>query len=79
MRAIENRVSIARCANSGISMLVDPYGRILEKTRLFEQVNLVGEISLKNQETFYTKNGNIVAVVSFCLSLIFLVLSKFKR
>lgn len=79
MRAIENRISIARCANSGISMLVDPYGRIIAKTLLFEQVNLIGEIPLKNKETFYTKNGNITAVVSFCLSLMFLILAKIKR
>lgn len=79
MRAIENRVSIARCANSGISMLVDPYGRIIEKTALFQQVNLIGEIPLKNKETFYTKKGNIVALVSFFSSLVFLVLAKFKR
>lgn len=79
MRAIENRISIARCANSGISMLVDPYGRIIEKTTLFQQVNLIGEIPLKNKETFYTRNGNITALVSFFLSLVFLVLAKFKR
>ncbi len=79
MRAIENRVSIARCANSGISMLVDPYGKIIEKTGLFQQVYLIGEIPLKNKETFYTRKVNIVALVSFFLSLIFLVLAKFKR
>lgn len=79
MRAIENRVSIARCANSGISMLVDPYGRIIEKTALFQQMNLIGEIPLRNKETFYTRKGNITAIVSFFLSLVFLVLAKFKR
>src|SRR4030067_624523 len=79
MRAIENRVSIARCANSGISMMADPYGRIIEKTGLFERVNLIGEIPLKNKETFYTRKGTRTALVSFFLSLVFLVLAKFKR
>src|SRR4030066_165438 len=79
MRAIENRVSIARWANPGTSMMADPYGRIIEKTGLFERVNLIGEIPLKNKETFYTRKGNITALVSFFLSLVFLVLAKFKR
>ncbi len=79
MRAIENRISIARCANSGISMLVDPYGRTIEKTGLFQKLNLIGEIPLKNRETFYSKHGNFVAIISLAFSLGFLILAILKK
>lgn len=35
MRAIENRMGVARSANTGISMFVDPLGRRYEATELF--------------------------------------------
>jgi apolipoprotein N-acyltransferase len=35
-RAVENRIQIYRSANTGISMAVDPLGRIINKTKLFD-------------------------------------------
>lgn len=35
-RAVENRIQIYRSANTGISMAVDPLGRIIQRTKLFE-------------------------------------------
>ncbi len=39
-RAVENRIQILRSANTGISMAVDPCGRIISKAGLFEITNL---------------------------------------
>ncbi len=60
-RAVENRRSIARCANTGVSMFVDPYGRITRKTKIYVQDTLTGEISRRNELTFYTRYGDFFA------------------
>jgi len=56
-RAVENRASIARCANTGISMLIDPWGRVTLKSGLFTREAPVGRIKLVSGETFFTRHG----------------------
>ena len=41
MRAIEHGRYMARAANTGISGVVDPYGRVVAQSAIFEQVGLV--------------------------------------
>ena len=45
-RAVENRVPIVRSANTGISAIIDPVGRIRRETALFVRTDLIGDISL---------------------------------
>lgn len=74
-RAIENRISIARCANTGVSMFIDPYGRTYSKTKIFVQKNVVDEISLKKTKTFFTKFGDFFGKGCFFISILFFGLS----
>jgi apolipoprotein N-acyltransferase len=60
-RAVENRISIARCANTGISSFIDPYGRVRKKSRWNEAVVLVDALPLRTEKTFYTKHGDWIA------------------
>jgi apolipoprotein N-acyltransferase len=57
MRAIENRVPIARSANGGISMFVDRAGRMTEATDLFFTDLRVGTLSVGGATTFFTRHG----------------------
>jgi apolipoprotein N-acyltransferase len=58
MRSIENGISLARAANSGISMHVDPYGRILSKTGLYTREINTKDIPTYRIITFYARFGD---------------------
>lgn len=61
LRAVENRVSFARAANTGISGFIDPSGRIVTASPIFEQVALKGAIPIGRLQTFYTRFGDVFA------------------
>jgi apolipoprotein N-acyltransferase len=64
MRAIENRVGVARAANTGISGFVDPLGRIYDRTRLGERRFVVGDVRTTDERTLYTRMGDWVGLLS---------------
>jgi apolipoprotein N-acyltransferase len=67
MRAIENGRYLARAANTGISGFVDPYGRVLDKSGLFEQKMLVHDLRFLTGRTIYSRIGDLVAWLSLAL------------
>ena len=78
-RAIENRVAIARAANTGISAFIDAKGEIRKRSGLFTRETLVGRIGPRIEETFYTRYGDVFALVSSALALLFILMAHFKR
>jgi apolipoprotein N-acyltransferase len=70
MRAIEQGRYLARAANTGISGLVDPYGRVLVQTNLFETTVVVGEVRVRQEQTVYARIGDIAPQVAVFLTLI---------
>lgn len=60
MRAIENRIGIARAANTGISGFFDPRGRAHQLTELFEPAARVGVVETTDGLTLYTRFGDWV-------------------
>ena len=70
MRAIEQGRYLARSANTGISGIVDPYGRMLVRTNLFERTIVVGEVRFLQQQTVYAKIGDIAPQIAVFLTII---------
>ncbi len=68
-RAVENRRYLVRAANTGITAVVDPWGRVREKTRLFEATVLVAEVPFVSGTTFYTRHGDLFARICLALAL----------
>ncbi|MCF8053956.1 MAG: apolipoprotein N-acyltransferase [Deltaproteobacteria bacterium] len=65
MRAIESRRFLLRVANTGISAIVSPTGKILAKTEVFETALLVGNIVPLTKTSIYSRHGDWF--VFFCL------------
>ena len=73
MRAIEQGRYLARAANTGISGIVDPYGRVTRRSALFEPAVLVGEVRLLTGRTVYATIGDLAAQLSLLVTLLLLV------
>jgi len=69
-RAIENRISIARCANTGMTMTIDAYGRTKKSVPIFAKAVLNDELTLRHETTFFTQQGNVFAHAVSAVALI---------
>jgi apolipoprotein N-acyltransferase len=78
LRAVENRRYLLRAATTGISGIIDPYGRIVSKSELITQTYLTGNITPSQKLTFYTKFGDVLPRASLTLAVIFLILALVK-
>lgn len=56
-RAVENGVPLVRCANTGISMIVDPWGRVTHRTAIFVEATIDTRVTPSSATTFYTRHG----------------------
>lgn len=84
-RAVENRVFLARCANTGISGFIEPSGRITSLIKdasgknIFVEGVKTQELSIyRGKETFYTKYGDIFILACF-LNVIYVIIARLRR
>jgi apolipoprotein N-acyltransferase len=56
-RAVENRRYLARAANTGISGFIDPCGRILAPTQLYQEATVKHPISMLEVSSLYSRWG----------------------
>ncbi len=78
-RAVENRVPIARAANTGISALIESSGQIRAATDLFTRDSLSGTIQMGETKTFYTKYGDLFAYACIGFTALLVVTLKLRR
>ena len=76
MRAIEEGRYLVRAANTGISGIVDPYGRVVTKSAIYEPAVLVGEARYLRTSTFYARHGDVLPYASALVTLALLVASR---
>ncbi len=70
-RAVETRRYLVRAANTGISAIVDPYGRVLKQSDLFVKEVVSGRVGFRNDETLFVRYGNLVAQACAVATVVF--------
>jgi apolipoprotein N-acyltransferase len=69
MRAIEQGRYLARAANTGISGIVDPYGRVVSQSKIFERATLVDDVRMIDVRTVYGTIGDVCAYACALITL----------
>ena len=75
LRAIETRKEVARAANTGISAFVDQKGIIRQDTDFWVQAAIRDNIYVNNYQTFYVKNGDIIARIALLIAIISILIT----
>jgi len=60
LRAVENRVVLLRAANTGISMIVDPAGRVRERLGMGVNGVLYDKVIAPGSKTLFTRFGHLI-------------------
>jgi apolipoprotein N-acyltransferase len=79
LRAIEQGRYLARAANTGISGFVDPYGRVLQRSNMFQSAVMAEDVRLLTGRTIYSRTGDIVGWGSVALTLAALAATRRRR
>ena len=61
LRAVEQGRYLIRAANTGISGIVDPYGRVVAMSSIFEETMVIGEVRYLDHRTVYARTGDAFA------------------
>ncbi len=72
-RAVENRVPIARAANTGVSGFIDAKGRILSASGIFTEAFLTQTLIPGRTKSFYTRFGDVFSYACVILSIVLLM------
>jgi apolipoprotein N-acyltransferase len=68
-----------RAANTGISGIVDPYGRVTERSGIFAPATIVGDVRLLRTATVYTRTGDLFAYLCVVATAVLLVVHRRRR
>jgi apolipoprotein N-acyltransferase len=73
LRAVESRLWVVRATTTGISAIIDPYGRITARAPMFTATTIDGRVVPMAVTTPYERFGDVVAWCCVAIALIALV------
>lgn len=78
-RAVEDERFVVRAANTGITAVISPTGKIISSTKLFVPAFINYKIKLINTKTFYTRYGDIFIYICIIVFGLFTAFYIYKR
>jgi apolipoprotein N-acyltransferase len=72
-RAIENGRYLLRATNDGVTVLIDPYGRVLDRLPLHQASILAARFDYLTRQTFYTAHGDVFAWLCMAIALVMVI------
>ena len=79
LRAIEQRKSIVRSANTGISGLIHPNGEVIDQTNWDEDIAINVNVPINEKVTFYNRFGDYIGRISSFVAVLLLLSSFVKK
>jgi apolipoprotein N-acyltransferase len=76
-RSIETRRSLIRSTNTGISAVIDPAGRVVQRTGQWTRETLVADVPLieTGTSTFYVRFGDLIGYLAVLLTAVAILLA----
>jgi apolipoprotein N-acyltransferase len=78
MRAVENNRWLLRDTNTGVTAVIDPFGRVVAEAPRNQRTQLQAAYSLEQSTTFYTRHGDWFPFVCAIITLMGLLLRYFR-
>jgi apolipoprotein N-acyltransferase len=78
LRSIEQGRYLARAANTGISGFVDPYGRVMQQSNMFQSAVMAEDIRFITERTIYSRIGDVVGWLSVAVTIAALAATRGK-
>jgi apolipoprotein N-acyltransferase len=79
LRCIENRRAMARCANTGVTVVFDKFGRTLAEIPWWQQQTLSADVPLSSELTFYTRYPDVLPKSAVGVSALFFIAAFIRR
>jgi len=78
LRCVEQELGMARCANTGISMVIDPVGRVTQSGPLFREALLAGDVALGGRPTLFRTWGDWLTGLCLGLMIVLVLLGWYR-
>jgi len=70
---------VVRCANTGISEFIDPYGKIVKKTKLSQRTIITSSIYVNKNKSFFVRHGTYFVYLLLFIDLFVLIIAFSRK